>query len=114
MIYSAAKGNSELSLEWAKTPDVGLPRPDLVVFLDLEAEEAERRGGWGDEVYERKEMQGRVRELFLVSPAVMFMHALEERCDLETVLTIDVIGGCKEGGYYGHYQCGYVLFQCLM
>lgn len=67
MVYSAAKNNPELSLEWAKSPDIGLPKPDLVVFLDLEPEEAERRGGWGEEKYEKKEIQLRVRELFLVS-----------------------------------------------
>jgi len=65
MVYSAAKRNPNLSLEWARAPDVGLPRPDAVIFLDLEPEEAEKRGGYGDEKYEKKEMQQRVRELFL-------------------------------------------------
>ena len=65
MVYSAAKYNPTLSLDWARAPDVGLPRPDVVVFLDLEPEEAEKRGGYGDEKYEKKEMQQRVRELFL-------------------------------------------------
>ncbi|KAI6709696.1 thymidylate kinase [Diplocarpon mali] len=65
MVYSAAKHNPALSLTWAQTPDVGLPRPDIVVFLDLQAEEAEKRGGFGEEKYENKEMQQRVRELFL-------------------------------------------------
>jgi dTMP kinase len=41
MVYSAAKENPELSLEWAKSPDIGLPRPDAVMFLDLELEDAE-------------------------------------------------------------------------
>lgn len=45
--------------------EVGLPRPDRVVFLDLDPEEAQRRGGYGDEKYEKKEMQERVREGFL-------------------------------------------------
>ena len=44
---------------------MGLPRPDVVVFLDLEPEEAEKRGGFGEERYEKKEFQGRVRELYL-------------------------------------------------
>jgi dTMP kinase len=65
MVYSAAKYNPTLSLDWAKSPDVGLPRPDVIVFLDLEPEEAEKRGGYGEEKYEKKEMQNRVRELFL-------------------------------------------------
>jgi dTMP kinase len=65
MVYSAAKKNPRLSLEWAKSPDIGLPRPDRVIFLDLEPKEAARRGGFGGEKYEKKEMQMRVRELFL-------------------------------------------------
>lgn len=64
MVYSAAKRNPLLGLSWARQPEVGLPRPDLVVFLDLEGEEARRRGGWGEERYEKAEMQERVRELF--------------------------------------------------
>lgn len=35
------------------------------MFLDLEADEAEKRGGYGEEKYEKKEMQLRVRQLFL-------------------------------------------------
>lgn len=64
VVYSAAKGNASLPLSWARAPERGLPRPDAVVFLDLTPEEASRRGGWGDEVYEKAEMQARVRELF--------------------------------------------------
>ncbi|EKD19471.1 thymidylate kinase [Drepanopeziza brunnea f. sp. 'multigermtubi' MB_m1] len=65
MVYSAAKQNPSLSLSWAQSPDAGLPKPDVVVFLDLEAEEAEKRGGYGEEKYEKRDMQMRVRELFL-------------------------------------------------
>jgi len=36
----------------------------VVLFLDLDEEVARGRGGWGGEVYERGEMQRRVRELF--------------------------------------------------
>lgn len=51
-------------MPWARAPEIGLPQPDLVVFLDLEPEEAKRRGEWGGEKYERGEMQRKVRELF--------------------------------------------------
>ena len=34
-----------LSLEWCRQPDVGLPAPDAVIFLELSQEEAEQRGG---------------------------------------------------------------------
>lgn len=64
VVYSAAKQNPSLSLGWARHPEVGLPRPDLVLFLDLDEEAARARGGWGGELYERAEMQRRVRELF--------------------------------------------------
>jgi dTMP kinase len=53
-----------MSLEWCRHPEVGLPRPDLCVFLDISAEDAAKRGGYGTEKYEKKEMQDRVRELF--------------------------------------------------
>ncbi|KAH6846988.1 thymidylate kinase-domain-containing protein [Chaetomium sp. MPI-CAGE-AT-0009] len=64
IVYSAAKQNPSLTLPWARAPEVGLPRPDLVLFLDLDEEQARARGGWGGEAYERAGMQRRVRELF--------------------------------------------------
>ncbi|KAH6881595.1 thymidylate kinase-domain-containing protein [Alternaria rosae] len=63
-VYSAAKQNPSMSLEWCRKPEVGLPRPDLCLFLDISAEGAAKRGGYGNEKYEKKEMQDRVRELF--------------------------------------------------
>ena len=66
IVYSAAKQNPSMSLEWCRRPDVGLPRPDMCVFLDISAEAAAQRGGFGTEKYEKKEMQDRVRELFQI------------------------------------------------
>jgi dTMP kinase len=63
-VYSAAKNNPSLDLKWARHPEEGLPRPDVCIFLDISAADAARRGGWGEERYEKKEMQDRVRELF--------------------------------------------------
>ena len=63
-VYSAAKDNPSLSLQWARHPDVGLPRPDVCIFLNISAEVAAKRGGYGSERYESTKMQGRVRELF--------------------------------------------------
>jgi dTMP kinase len=64
VVYSAAKENPALPLGWARAPEAGLPRPDAVLFLDLAEDAARARGGWGGEVYERAEMQRRVRALF--------------------------------------------------
>ncbi|KAG0262414.1 hypothetical protein DFQ27_002340 [Actinomortierella ambigua] len=60
--FSAAKG---LDIEWCKHPDRGLLRPDKTLFLDLPTDEAEKRGGFGDERYEKRELQEKVRALFL-------------------------------------------------
>ena len=63
-VYSAAKDNPTLSLTWARHPEVGLPRPDGVIFLEISPDEAAKRGGFGGERYETKRLQDRVRELF--------------------------------------------------
>ncbi|KAF9969329.1 hypothetical protein BGZ73_008350 [Actinomortierella ambigua] len=60
--FSAAKG---LDVEWCKHPDRGLLRPDKTLFLDLPTDEAEKRGGFGEERYEKRELQEKVRALFL-------------------------------------------------
>ncbi|KAF1928386.1 thymidylate kinase [Didymella exigua CBS 183.55] len=64
IVYSAAKQNPSLPLSWCRAPDVGLPRPDVVLFLHISPEAAAQRGGYGTERYEKKAMQDRVRELF--------------------------------------------------
>ncbi|KAI4268604.1 MAG: hypothetical protein L6R38_007795 [Xanthoria sp. 2 TBL-2021] len=63
-VYSAAKNNPNLTLEWAIQPEIGLPKPDLCIFLDISATDAAARGGFGSERYETSEMQKRVRNLF--------------------------------------------------
>ncbi|KAE8355781.1 thymidylate kinase-domain-containing protein [Aspergillus coremiiformis] len=63
-VYSAAKGNPSLSLDWAWQPEIGLPRPDTCLFLRISPGEAAKRGGFGVERYENEPMQSRVRELF--------------------------------------------------
>ena len=64
IVYSAAKDRSDLTLKWAWEPEVGLPRPDICLFLDITPEAAAGRGGFGNEKYETSKMQKRVRELF--------------------------------------------------
>ncbi|CAO3616026.1 unnamed protein product [Mucor hiemalis] len=60
--FSSAKG---LDLEWCRNPDIGLLTPDLVLFLDLSIDEAEKRGGFGEERYEKRELQMKVRDEFM-------------------------------------------------
>lgn len=65
VVYSAAKDKPDLTLQWAREPDVGLPRPDVCIFLDVAPDVAAQRGGYGLEKYETSRMQARVRELFV-------------------------------------------------
>ena len=64
IVYSAAKGKADLSLKWARNPEIGLPRPDICLFLDISPEAVTKRGGFGSEKYETSAMQERVREIF--------------------------------------------------
>ncbi|KAF2858585.1 thymidylate kinase [Piedraia hortae CBS 480.64] len=59
--YAAAQG---LGLAASRHAEVGLPRPDVCVFLDLGAEEAARRKGFGFERFERDIFQEQVRIQF--------------------------------------------------
>ncbi|ODQ65689.1 thymidylate kinase [Nadsonia fulvescens var. elongata DSM 6958] len=62
----SAAGSSGViaSLDWCAAPDIGLPQPDLTIFLEVDEDTAARRGGYGAERYETKEIQTRVRQVF--------------------------------------------------
>lgn len=89
-VYSAAKGNLNLSLQWAWQPEVGLPRPDLCLFLSISTEEAARRGGFGVERYENDAMQKRVRELFL---ALLELPHNDEICVIDAGKPVGEVAG---------------------
>ncbi|GJP37990.1 hypothetical protein CLOM_g22433 [Closterium sp. NIES-68] len=59
--YSAAKG---LDVHWCKSSEVGLPAPDIVIYLDINPQHAAERGGYGGERYEKVEFQQRVAQHF--------------------------------------------------
>ena len=59
--FTASKG---LDVEWCKNPDRGLPKPDAVLYLDLSIEAAMKRGGFGDEIYEKEDTQRTVKDLY--------------------------------------------------
>ena len=61
MAYTHAKG---LDLAWCTAPDVGLPVPDLTLFLDLDESTATKRAAYGEERYERRAFQRLVRHAF--------------------------------------------------
>lgn len=59
--FSVAKG---LDFDWCRAPDVGLPWPDVTIVLELDAEEQEKRGGYGGERYEVPKLQAEVKRVF--------------------------------------------------
>lgn len=91
--FSVQKG---LSMEWCKAPEIGLPAPDKVIYLTLPVEEAEKRGGYGEERYEKKETQLKVDKIFKslqapswevvdASPSIDELHQSLQKIVLETV-----------------------------
>ncbi|XP_009582021.1 PREDICTED: thymidylate kinase, partial [Fulmarus glacialis] len=60
--FTSAKEN--FCLDWCKQPDVGLPKPDLILFLQLSPEEAAERGNFGNERYESSSFQEKVLQSF--------------------------------------------------
>nr|XP_022341382.1 thymidylate kinase-like isoform X1 [Crassostrea virginica] len=60
--FTAAKEG--FTIDWCKNPDRGLPRPDLVLYLNLTPEAAAMRGTFGKERYEQTDMQLRVAKNF--------------------------------------------------
>lgn len=60
--FTAAKDGQDM--EWCKSPEAGLPAPDVVFFLDLPIDEAMKRGEFGNERYEREGFQRKVYSNF--------------------------------------------------
>ncbi|KAK6197570.1 thymidylate kinase [Scheffersomyces amazonensis] len=52
-------------VNWLIGPDLGLPKPDLTLFLTLDLAELSNRKGWGEERYELQEFQTIVKKSFL-------------------------------------------------
>lgn len=64
MAYSLSKNKPGLNMAWCKAPEAGLPSPDLVLYMRVNPEEAAKRGGYGEERYEKAEFQKRVASNF--------------------------------------------------
>lgn len=60
--YSSA--NSDINIKWCCQIENGLPKPDLVIYLELPKEAQYARPGFGDERYETKEYQESIRRKY--------------------------------------------------
>ena len=107
--YTGAKG---LDQEWCCNPDRGLPKPDLVVFLDVRPSKSAERSGFGNERYENIVFQQDVYKAYerlLFSPKHCEQHGGEvwsidsdqmtEKCLAEGLAAkLDkVVHACKSG-----------------
>jgi len=61
--YTMAK-SEEYEYDWCIMPDIGLPAPDVVLFLDMDVKAAAERSEYGGERYERIDLQQRIRKNF--------------------------------------------------
>ena len=50
-----------MDLEWCKSADKGLPRPDIVFYITLDESITEKREGFGSEIFEKVEFQRKVK-----------------------------------------------------
>lgn len=60
--YTAATGG--LTLEWCKQFDVGLPQPDLTIYMECEVEKTIRRRGSGLPFFETAHLQKEVKKQY--------------------------------------------------
>ncbi len=56
---------NNLDKNWCKNPDSGLPKPHLVLFMNISPERAAERSGFGEELYEKLDFQKKVYDHFL-------------------------------------------------
>ena len=100
--FTAAKKKPGLSLAWCKSPDAGLPAPDLTFFLALRPEDAAKRAGFGGERYETPEMQKSVTEQFALLRDATWVDIDAGRDEEEVHMAMravaeDVLNKCREG-----------------
>lgn len=59
--FTASKG---VDLDWCTSIESRLPKPDLTVFLDINFDEQSKRKDFGEEVYEKIEIQQKVLSMY--------------------------------------------------
>ncbi|CAD7962256.1 unnamed protein product [Amoebophrya sp. A25] len=91
--YTAAKGRKPLS--WCKAPDVGLPQPDRVFYLDVDPETAKKRADFGGERYEKQEFQRQVGAQFAAFSKEPFWHKLDASTNKDDLST-EIQGNVEE------------------
>lgn len=102
--FSAAKG---LNFNWCKAPDGGLPAADLVLYLNIRAEVAAERGGYGGERYEKLEFQKEVAKYYKLLQdstwqVIQASKSMDEVQEDIRDIALKTIAKCNEGQELRH------------
>ncbi|TMW56220.1 hypothetical protein Poli38472_008868 [Pythium oligandrum] len=83
--FSAAKPG--MTIDWCWQPEVGLPKPDTVIFLDIPVEKASKRADFGQERYETTAFQEQVYKNFyeIMASETPAWHVLDATETIEQV-----------------------------
>ena len=103
--YSLAKGLDE---GWCTNTEVGLPQPDLIFYLQIEPDQAQRRSDYGREKYETIAVQ---REVERAYNQILVTHKPENWCVLDanqehTQIHGEVIKELESRGILRHTKRG--------
>jgi len=80
--FTAAKG---LDIEWCRQPDIGLIKPDKVIYMTVTGDQASKRSQFGEERYEKIEFQNKVKKIFLQLQDQEYWQVVDGDADIETV-----------------------------
>ncbi|KAF8822176.1 thymidylate kinase [Cardiosporidium cionae] len=66
-----------LDFEWCRNADKGLPTPDAVFYLDIKPESTATRAYYGEELYEKLNLQQRVYNTYNRFKEESYWHTLD-------------------------------------
>lgn len=82
--------------EWCWAQERGLPKPDLVLFLELPLEKAAKRNGYGNEQYENHDFQKKVLKNYQEMVDSSWRVSIEnKRIEYRVSLLFTHIKNCK-------------------
>lgn len=87
--YSYANG---LEFEWCKILDIGLPLPDIIIFINITFDEVKKRKGFGGERYEDQAFLHNVKTGFgqLIGPTWVLIDGNKSIEDVENDIDVQV------------------------
>lgn len=93
--YTAAKG---YDLKWCKAPDRGLPRPDLVIYIDIPSNVAASRSNFGTERYEKEDFQNQISDKFrkLRDENWVIINGCDSICNIQNIIMGHVMEKCRQ------------------